>query len=123
MIMSWLSLRKRNLAPILNANGWAVNANVIVNVRFGQTLTGIAKMPVFVNNDPFAEKKMPRWKKNVIIAAVILGVLLGIALVVYFRLPAESRPFWPKAKTEAAAPVEAPAAAEVAVAPVAESAE
>ena len=123
MIMSWLSLRKRNLAPILNANGWAVNANVIVNVRFGQTLTGIAKMPVFVNNDPFAEKKMPKWKKNVIIAAVSIGVILGVLAVIYFRLPAESRPFWPKAKTEVAAPVEAPAAAEDAVAPVAESAE
>lgn len=123
MIMSWLSLRKRNLAPILNANGWAVNANVIVNVRFGQTLTGIAKMPVFVNNDPFAEKKMPKWKKNVIIAAVILGILLGIGLVVYFRIPAESRPFWPKAKTEAAAPVEAPAAAEDTATTVAEPAE
>ena len=127
MIMSWLSLRKRNLAPILNANGWAVNANVIVNVRFGQTLTGIAKMPVFVNNDPFAEKKMPRWKKNVIIAAVVLGILLGIGLVVYFRLPAESRPFWPKAQTEAAAPVEAPAEASAAAGDsattVAESAE
>ena len=101
MIMSWMSLRKRNLAPILNANGWAVNANVIVNVRFGQTLTGVAKMPVFVGNDPFAEKKMPRWKKTVITVAVCLGIVLGILTAVYFRLPAESRPFWPKPQTEA----------------------
>lgn len=98
MIMSWLSLRKRNLAPILNANGWAVNAKVIVNVRFGQTLTGMAKMPVFVGNDPFAEKKMPKWKKAAISIAFILGVLIGI----YFCLPKNIRPFWPqdKAKTE-----------------------
>lgn len=109
MIMSWLSLRKRNLAPILNANGWAVNANVIVNVRFGQTLTGIAKMPVFVNNDPFAEKKMPKWKKNLIISAVVIGVILGALAVIYFRLPEESRPFWPKARTEVSAPAEASA--------------
>ncbi len=26
MIMAWIKLRRRNLAPLLNANGWAVNA-------------------------------------------------------------------------------------------------
>ena len=101
MVMSWLNLRKRNLAPILNANGWAVNAKVIVNARFGQTLTGVARMPVFVGNDPFADKKMPVWKKAVISIALILGVLVGI----YFCLPKNIRPFWPQpeAQTECAA--------------------
>lgn len=98
MIMSWLSLRKRNLAPILNANGWAVNSKVIVNVRFGQTLTAMAKMPVIVGSDPFAEKKMPKWKKALISIAFILGVLIGI----YFCLPKNIRPFWPKAQVECA---------------------
>lgn len=98
MIMSWLSLRKRNLAPVLNANGWAVNSKVIVNVRFGQTLTAMAKMPVIVGSDPFAEKKMPKWKKALISIAFILGVLIGI----YFCLPKNIRPFWPKAQVECA---------------------
>lgn len=98
MIMSWLSLRKRNLAPVLNANGWAVNSKVIVNVRFGQTLTAMAKMPVIVGSDPFAEKKMPKWKKALIGIAFILGVLIGI----YFCLPKYIRPFWPKAQVECA---------------------
>ncbi len=101
MIMSWLSLRKRNLAPILNANGWAVNSKVIVNVRFGQTLTGMAKMPVFVGNDPFAEKKMPAWKKAVICIALILGILTGV----YFCLPKDIRPFWPKPEAQTECPV------------------
>lgn len=98
MIMSWLSLRKRNLAPVLNANGWAVNSKVIVNVRFGQTLTAMAKMPVIVGSDPFAEKKMPKWKKSLISIAFILGVLIGI----YFCLPKNIRPFWPKSQVECA---------------------
>ncbi len=106
MIMSWLSLRKRNLAPILNANGWAVNSKVIVNVRFGQTLTGMAKMPVFVGNDPFAEKKMPKWKKAVIGIALILGILVGI----YFCLPKNIRPFWPQPKSQTECPAQETAA-------------
>ena len=106
MVMSWLSLRKRNLAPILNANGWAVNANVIVNARFGQTLTGVARMPAFVGNDPFAEKKMPAWKKAVIGIALILGILVGA----YFCLPKSIRPFWPQPETQTECPAqEAPA--------------
>ncbi len=99
MIMSWLSLRKRNLAPLLNANGWAVNSKVIVNVRFGKTLTGMPKMPMVVGNDPFAEKQMPRWKKIVISVAIVLAIALAGAAWWYFSLPKEERPF-PKAKTE-----------------------
>ncbi len=108
MVMSWLSLRKRNLAPILNANGWAVNANVIVNARFGQTLTGVAKMPAFVGNDPFAEKKMPAWKKAVIGTALILGILVGV----YFCLPKNIRPFWPQPEAQTECPAQETATAE-----------
>ncbi len=45
MIMAWLKLRKRDLSPILNANGWAINSRVIVNIKFGATLTHLAKYP------------------------------------------------------------------------------
>ena len=92
MVMAWLKLRKRNLAPILNANGWAVNSSVIVNVRFGQKLTSVAKVPVFVGNDPFADKKMPAWKK----ALIWIGVGVVLAVGIYFLLPKDIRPFWPK---------------------------
>ncbi len=45
MIMAYMKLRKRNLGPILDANGWAVNARAKINVPFGTSLTGIAKLP------------------------------------------------------------------------------
>jgi len=35
MIIAWLKLRKRNLAPILDANGWAVNTLAKMNIPFG----------------------------------------------------------------------------------------
>src|SRR5690606_9682738 len=45
VLIAWLKLRKRNLGPILDANGWAVNARARLNVPFGESLTGIAKLP------------------------------------------------------------------------------
>ena len=45
LILAFIKLRKRNLGPILDANGWAVNAKASINVPFGTSLTGIAKLP------------------------------------------------------------------------------
>ena len=39
MVMAWLKLRRRNLAPVLNANGWAVNADAKISIKFGKVLT------------------------------------------------------------------------------------
>lgn len=46
MILAAIKLRRRNLAPLLNANGWAVNADSIVNIPFGATLTEQVQYPV-----------------------------------------------------------------------------
>lgn len=54
MVMAWLKLRRRNLAPVLNANGWAVNADAIISVIFGRTLTEQVAFPIV---------KAPRIKK------------------------------------------------------------
>lgn len=62
MIMAYLKLRKRNLAPLLDANGWAINARATVNIQFGNTLTQLADLPVGAKvnlNDPFTKKKRP----------------------------------------------------------------
>ncbi len=45
MLMAWLKLRQRNLGPILDANGWAVNGRVQMNVPFGAALTKVAALP------------------------------------------------------------------------------
>lgn len=73
MIMAYLKLRKRNLGPILDANGWAVNAKAKMNVPFGQSLTGIAKLPQGSSRDlrdPFAEKKSC-WPKLIVLALIL----------------------------------------------------
>ncbi len=62
MAVAWLKLRKRNLGPILDANGWALNAMATVNVPLGGSLTKLAVLPAGSSrelHDPFAEKKRP----------------------------------------------------------------
>ena len=90
MILAWMKLRKRNLAPLLNANGWAINADAIVSVLFGNTLTDQAQFPIVKLNDPFAKKGLSTGSKwSIAIAAILIGVaiavltmyLLGIRLV------------------------------------------
>jgi hypothetical protein len=83
MIIAWLKLRRRNLGPILDANGWAVNARAKMNVPFGGALTGVAALPPGSQRDlvdPFAEKKSP-WPK-----IIVLVVLLIIAIAVLNKM-------------------------------------
>ncbi|MGM9818583.1 MAG: hypothetical protein ACI30B_06350 [Paludibacteraceae bacterium] len=83
MVMAWLKLRRRNLAPILNANGWAMNASSIVNITFGGTLTETAHFPKIKMQDPFAKKKMAAWKRWLILVSTLL-VLAGAAVAFWF---------------------------------------
>ena len=74
MIIAWLKLRKRNLSPVLNANGWAVNAQAYVNIKFGATLTKIAKFPRVKNGtDPF-KQGIPVWRK-ILYVVIVLGII------------------------------------------------
>lgn len=70
--IAWTKLRKRNLGPVLNANGWAINSVVLVNILFGKTLTSVAKYPVVRGKDPFAARKTPavvKWLIALLVAA------------------------------------------------------
>ena len=75
MFIAWMKLRKRNLSHVLNANGWAINSKIVINVKFGATLTYMAKYPKVMLEDPFAEKKMPKWLRWVITVVSILAIL------------------------------------------------
>ena len=72
MVMAWMKLRRRNIAPLLNANGWAVNAASKISIPFGETLTATPKYPKMNLKDPYAKTGMPTWKK-VLITIVVLG--------------------------------------------------
>ena len=79
MIMAWLKLRRRNLAPVLNANGWAINADAIISVLFGRTLTEQVAFPIV--KAPQLKPSMAAWKKWLIALCIIL-VLIGIVCAI-----------------------------------------
>jgi len=84
MILAYLKLRKRNLAPILDANGWAINANMIVNIQFGNKLTQLAQLPPGSKlnlNDPFSKKKRPS-----ILIFIFLSVGFGMLFFVLWKM-------------------------------------
>jgi len=77
MLLAWLKLHRRNLGPILDANGWAVNAKARINVPFGASLTRVASLPAGGQRDLtdlFAEKHHP-WKLYFALAAIVLLAL------------------------------------------------
>ncbi len=80
MVMAWMKLRRRNIAPLLNANGWAINSNAKISIPFGETLTEIAKYPKMKLNDPYAKKGMKPWQ------GWFLSIFTAILIVVVLWL-------------------------------------
>ena len=82
MVIAYVKLRQRNLAPLLDANGWAINARAKINIPFGGSLTHLAKLPPGAErslNDPYAEKRMP-WRLYLALIALIGGAAAAIWL-------------------------------------------
>lgn len=76
VVLAYIKLRKRNLGPILDANGWAVNARARINVPFGATLSSVARLPRGARRDTtdrYADRGLP-WKT---ILALILLAYVG----------------------------------------------
>ncbi|MBR6212207.1 MAG: hypothetical protein IKQ64_04075 [Bacteroidales bacterium] len=76
--IAWRKLRKRNLGPVLNANGWAINSAILVNILFGKTLTSVAKYPKVHVSDPYSMrpplwKRILRWLIFLLVVAFVVG--------------------------------------------------
>jgi hypothetical protein len=78
MLMAWFKLRRRSLGPILDANGWAVNARASISIGFGAALTQLAALPggcARSLRDPYAANK-PLWPW-LLALIVAIGLLVG----------------------------------------------
>ena len=80
MILAAIKLRRRNLAPILNANGWAVNADSKVNIPFGATLTEQVSFPLL----KLPKKGLSLGAKWAIALTVIVVAIAALLVVVFF---------------------------------------
>ena len=77
MLLAWMKLRQRNLGPLLDACGWAINARARVNIPFGASLTGVAELPSGAErslHDPYAEKPSV-WPKVILLLIILLCCL------------------------------------------------
>ena len=96
MAIAWLKLRQRNLGPLLEANGWAINGRVKINIPFGTKLTERAALPKNSKldlNDPYADKKAARRTR----ATVVIILLILTAATTAFAWYAKVWPFVPAA--------------------------
>ena len=111
VIIAALKLRKRNLGPILDANGWAVNAKARINIPFGRSLTGVAALPPGSHRnriDPYAEKKAGRnTLMALVVVAIVLFALWRCGIVERLAPGLLPLPGWVKAREAAAAPAPA----------------
>jgi hypothetical protein len=79
MLLAFMTLRRRSLGPLLDANGWAVNARARINLPFGGSLTHVAELPQGSSRslaDPFADKKRP-WKTLLFLLAVAIALFVA----------------------------------------------
>jgi hypothetical protein len=77
MLLAAFKLKRRNLGPILDACGWAINARVHINIPFGTSLTALPSLPQGARRslvDPYAEKKSA-WPY--VWGALLIAALLG----------------------------------------------
>ncbi|TNC94884.1 MAG: hypothetical protein FD121_1506 [Gallionellaceae bacterium] len=85
MVLAWFKLKRRNLGPILDACGWAINARVLINIPFGTSLTALPILPSGAHRslvDPYAEEKSV-WP-YVFAVAVIIGAVAWAWYAGYF---------------------------------------
>lgn len=79
LVIASIKLAGRNLGPILDASGWAVNARLRINIPFGTALTMLARLPPGAQrstNDPYAETPRP-WGFYLLIAGLIAAIAVA----------------------------------------------
>jgi hypothetical protein len=115
MIIAWLKLRQRTLGPVLEANGWAVNGRVKINIPFGSALTEVATLPPGAKRslkDPYEDKEAASRRRRAIFIIVLIVLGSAAGFIRWKRLQ-DGRYFWqPKPAPEAPAAPNAAAAPE-----------
>ena len=108
VIIAALKLRQRTIGPLLEANGWAINGRVRINIPFGTALTEQALLPPGSHRslvDPYADKAAANRRRGFFLLVVIILAALITAKVLHT---------WPF-PAAATAPAEKPAMAAPAV--------
>lgn len=114
MLIAWLKLRQRTIGPVLEANGWAINGRVKVNIPFGTKLTERAVLPKGSKldlDDPYVDKVAARKRRIGIFTTLVVLLAASAGLAWYAKVwPFAEKPA-PATQAPAPAPETAPEAA------------
>lgn len=80
VILAWIKLYGRKLAPFLEASGWATNSNTKINFYLGNKLTSRAQLPPNAKlnlTDPTKKSKTAFWIWLFIIIVICVGIGYG----------------------------------------------
>ena len=118
MFIAWRKIRRRDLGPVLNANGWAINAAALVRAKFGKTLTSLAQFPKLTAVDAEARKKANArkfwsWFCGLLVVACVALWLCNVLAPIGIRSPLSCYKETVEAVEEAPVAEEAPAEAEL----------
>ena len=124
MLIAGLKLRQRTLGPILEANGWAINGRVKINIPLGESFTTLARLPANARRslqDPYEDKDAARRRRLVtlvILAAVIAASAIRVDAVLHRNAANKPRYFWSRLLASEEKPkADAAASAKTAAAP------
>ena len=98
VFIAWSKLRQRNIAPILDASGWAINGNVKITTILGTSLTHLPSRPAgayFSSIDKFAPR---RARIARILLWILLVVLIGLLVFLHVKYPGWLTATWQKVK-------------------------
>ncbi len=79
-----LKLRMRNLAPILDGNGWAINAKATISMAFGMRLTRMARLPKGSKVSMLRSFEKKHTVRNFVIV-LFLAVAMGVGCYFLFN--------------------------------------
>ncbi len=82
MIIAYLKLRQRTLGPVLEANGWAINGRIKINIPLGNSLTILKSLPEGAQrsfDDPFEDKSAKRRRRAILLwSSLVLVAAAGL---------------------------------------------
>jgi hypothetical protein len=85
MVLCYFRIRSRDLAPVLNACGWAVNKSIPLPIKLARRLTREAEIPasaaLSAADDPYDDEKENRKTR-----ITVLLVILALSLVALYFL-------------------------------------
>ena len=99
VFIAWSKLRQRNIAPILDASGWAINGNVKITALLGTSLTHLASRPAgayFTAFDKFASRRARIAK---IVFWILLVLIIGLLIFMHIKYPEYLKEVWKSIKS------------------------